>query len=366
MKILYIITSTTRGGAENTLFTLLSRVDKMIFQPAGVISLKPRGPVADKIEELGIPVTSLDMGYLPSLFDAGRLKREIARLKPDIVHAFLFRAIQYARAAKKENPFKLIASPRVNYRTRNPVILFKDRLSRDADDLVICESDSSREFFLTGQKYDPARVITIRNGIDSEFWRTDAEARSAMRFKADIADDELLLFSSGRLDRQKGYEYLIRALALVKDKTPRLKTVIAGQGPMREKLGKLVSELKLDRVVRFAGEQADIKAWLSAADIFALSSLWEGVPNSLLEAMSAGKPCVATRVDGVCEVARENTDALLAAPGDPRSLSEKILKLYENAGLRRELGGAARESILENRSMPDMIAAYENAYRQLV
>ncbi len=160
------------------------------------------------------------------------------------MHAFLYRAIQFARAAKTPD-FKLIASPRVNYRTRSPLVLFYDRLGRDKDNLVISESNSSREFMVTRQGYKPERVITIHNGVDSGFWHADQTERRDIRFVADIKNDELLLFSSGRIDTQKGYEYLLRALALLRGKTPKLKAVIAGAGPLEKKLFSLIEKLKL-------------------------------------------------------------------------------------------------------------------------
>lgn len=365
MKILYLITSTTRGGAENTLYNILSRVDRAAFSPARVISLKPAGSVADKIRALDIETQSLDMGYLPALGAARRVRDIIADVKPDIVHAFLYRAIQFARAAKTP-AFKLIASPRVNYRTRGPLILWWDRLNKDKDDLVISESDSSRNFLINRQGYSPEKVITIHNGVDSEFWVSNEAERVATRFKADIKEGELLLFSSGRLDTQKGYEYLLRALALIKDRAPGLKTVIAGTGPLEKKLLSLAGELKLDYRVRFCGEQEHIRPWLSAADIFVLPSLWEGVPNSLLEAMSAGKPCLATSVDGVLEAAAPETDILTAGPASPAALADQLLRLYAEPALRQKLSANAARAARERLSMRAMIAGYETAYRAIL
>ncbi|MDD4004322.1 MAG: glycosyltransferase [Elusimicrobiaceae bacterium] len=365
MKILYLITSTTRGGAENTLRSLLARLDRGSFEPARVISLKPPGPVADSIRALGVPVQSLDMGYFPAPGDFAAVREAIRATRPDIVHAFLYRAIQFARAAKTPD-FKLIASPRVNYRTRSPLIRLYDRMTCAKDDLVISESDSSREFLITGQGYNSAKVITIRNGVDSEFWQPGEPERAEARFRADIKDGELLLFSSGRLDTQKGYEYLLTALARIRRKTPRLKTVIAGAGPLEKRLFKLIAALELDGCVRLAGEQQHIRPWLNAADIFALPSLWEGVPNSLLEAMSMGRPCLASGVDGVLEAARPNAEILVARPADPQDLADKLLALYNDAPLRARLGQAAAEAARQRLAMPAMIAAYETAYRNIL
>lgn len=365
MKILYLITSTTRGGAENTLYNILSRVDRAAFAPARVISLKPAGPVAARMERLGVSVQSLNMGYLPGPLAAGKVRDIIADVKPDIVHAFLYRAIQFARAAKTP-AFKLIASPRVNYRTRGPLILWWDRFNKDKDDLVISESDSSRDFLIKHQGYSPEKVITVRNGVDSGFWVYNEAERVETRFKADIKDDELLLFSSGRLDKQKGYEYLLRALALIKDRAPGLKTVIAGTGPLEKKLLNLAGELKLDYRVRFCGEQEHIRPWLSAADMFALPSLWEGVPNSLLEAMSAGKPCLATSVDGVLEVAEPETDILAARPASHAALADQLMRLYADPALRQKLSANAARAARERLSMRAMIAGYEAAYRDIL
>ena len=114
--------------------------------------------------------------------------------------------------------------------------------------------------------------------------------------------------------------------------------------------------------MRLLGERADARSWLSAFDIFALPSLWEGLPNALLEAMAAGLPALASGVDGVCEVITPDDNGLLVSPGDATALARALSRLAADPDLRRGLGANARSRIVSDFTLPAMIGAYADAY----
>jgi glycosyltransferase involved in cell wall biosynthesis len=364
LKILYVITSTTRGGAEHTLLKLATGLDRKICEPVCVVSLKKSGPVADDIAKLGIPVKTLSMGQIPSPKHAAQLTEIIKKYKPDIVHAFLYRAIQFARFALKGENIKFISSPRVNYRTRPYTLRMIDRLSRTENELVICESDATRDFLIRSMDYNPKQAITIRNGVDTKLWKFSAKLRAEKRAQLGLVKDELFIVSAGRLDAQKGHSYLVEAFALADRDGVKAKLAIVGDGPLKSSLQKLASKNGMETSVLLPGEQPDILPWLCAADIFVLPSLWEGTPNALLEAMSVGLPCVASDVDGVGEVARNVVDAMLVPPRDAQALARAICRLAGSGKLRKELGGTARARAESAFSIDKMFRAYEQAYAQ--
>jgi glycosyltransferase involved in cell wall biosynthesis len=365
-KILFVSTSTTIGGAEKTLFTLASRLDAKQFQVCGVVSLKPTGHFAHRLAKQGVKTHSLGIADWPSPRDADALAGIIRETRPDIVHALMYQAIQLCRFVKRRSkaPFKLVSSPRVNYRTRSAWTLLVDRWLRASDDLLIAESEASREFLTLRLGYAQDRVKTVHNGVELPEVPSEAERKRA-RLHLGLREDELLLLSMGRLDKQKDHGTLIEAVAGLKGSL-KPRCAIVGEGPRRDRLRAQVARLGLGRVVQLPGERADVRAWLCASDIFVLPSLWEGLPNALLEAMALGLPVVASGVDGVLEAVTDGEDGMLVAPGRAGVLSEVLARLMADPELRRRLGHAARARMAENFTLPAMLAGYEAAYRSLL
>ncbi|HOX21942.1 MAG TPA: glycosyltransferase [Elusimicrobiales bacterium] len=359
-----MITSSGVGGAERTLFNLLSRLDRNKTDIAGVLSLKPCGEYAEKIRALGIDVRSLDMGYLPSPADLPRLAALIKESGADTVHAFLFRAIQFCRLAKGKTPFRLLSSPRVNYRTRAVPLLWLDTLLRKRDDLTICESESSAAFLIKELGYEQGKVAVVKNGLDTGAWSFSQEQRASVRAALGLRPETLLIFSSGRLDTQKGYEYLLRALPAVAEKFTDFRLAIAGEGPLEAKLRTVSKEVGQDDKVLFLGRRSDVPALLSACDVFVLPSLWEGLPNSLLEAMSMGRPCVASGVDGARELLNDGENGLLTDAADSHSIAQALLRLAADTGLRERMGLAARSVAEKEYSFERMLSEYQAVYAE--
>ncbi|MBI4051193.1 MAG: glycosyltransferase [Elusimicrobia bacterium] len=367
-KIVFVITSTTIGGAEKTLYILATHLKSSEFEVATVISLKPLGPYAAKLQESGIAVETLNMSRIPSpkdLLKLAQLRKKISRLQPNIVHAFMYRAIQFCRTAKIGNKFKLLSSPRINYRTRSLPLLWLDRCLKEQDDLTITESNSSRDFFVKNLGYDPRKVSVIYNGLAVSHWNFSPSERTEYRKRLGLESNQILIGCVGRLDAQKGQETLLKALIPLKDRYP-LKAILMGDGPMKEGLRLKVKGLNLENVVYFTGEQQNIQPWLSGMDIFVLPSLWEGTPNALLEAMALGLPCVASSVDGVTEVLEDGKSGLLVPPGDSAKLSEALERLIQDSALRQRLGAAAKQRISEKFTLQTMLDAYLHAYRSLI
>lgn len=365
-RILYLSTSSTVGGAEKTLYTLATLLNPEAFRVVGVISLKPKGAYASKLEAAGHAVHSLGLSSWPGLRGLQRAAAIIARSRPDIVHAFMYQAMQAARLIKRLGwaEFKLVSSPRVHYRTRPDYSLWIDRALKSSDDLLVSECDASRNYLAARQGYDPTKMTTLYNGVDIASWPVSKVARGELRRKLRLAPQDLLVGSVGRLDEQKGHRFLLEAIASLRDRHP-IRGVLIGDGPLKPKLEALAKKLRVQDHVHLAGEQDDIPAWLSAMDVFALPSLWEGLPNSLLEAMGMGLPVVATRVDGVPEVVQPDATGILCDPGDPRTLAVGIQDLFLDPALRQRLGSGAQKMISERFKLADMLQSYEAVYARL-
>jgi len=361
-RILFVSTSTTLGGAEKTLYSLATLVDPKRHPLAGVVSVKPEGDYARRLREQGTHVATLGLSRAPRLDDARRLARIIEAARPDVVHALMYQAIQLARLAKgmSHAEFKLVSSPRVNYRSRSWWSLLADRALRGRDDLVISECEASRTFLVKKLGYPPAKVITIRNGVDLAGWTVSKVERQNRRLELRMGAAGLLVGAVGRLERQKGFATLIRAMAQLK--ASPLSCVIIGEGPERARLESLIRHHELETRVWLIGEKPDVPGWLHSFDLFCLPSLWEGLPNALLEAMAIGLPVVASNVDGVPEAVVDGKDGVLVAPEKPVALARALGALAGDAPRRAALGRSAQAAIAERFTLRRMISEYETAY----
>jgi glycosyltransferase involved in cell wall biosynthesis len=203
----------------------------------------------------------------------------------------------------------------------------------------------------------PGRVQTVLNGVP--FVPGD---RASTRRALGVADDEVLVLAVGNLIKRKGHAILIRALAGVT--TARWRLAIAGRGVEHDALEELARSLGVDPKVHLLGQRGDIPDLQAAADVFAMPSLWEGLPLALLEAMFAGTAIVASRTSGIPEAITDGVDGLLTPPGDEAALAQVLTRVLADPDERRRLGAAAQARAQAHYSMARMTDAYEALYRQ--
>ncbi|MEI8191734.1 MAG: glycosyltransferase, partial [candidate division NC10 bacterium] len=301
-RILFVATSSTVGGAEKTLYTLATLLNPSRYQVVGAVSLKSKGHYARLLERSGMSVDSLEVKKTVGLADMQKLAVIIHQKRPDLVHALMYQAMQLCRAVRRLGyaEYKLVTSPRVNFRTRNDWTMMLDGWLKKADDLLVAESEATQKYFVDKMGYAQDKVSRIYNGVDIAGWPISKFERERHRGELGIGPAEILVGSAGRLDAQKGHVFLLEAVAKIRATYP-VKCIIFGEGPLKDELAKTAWSLGLANAVYFAGEQDDMPGWLSALDIYVQPSLWEGLPNALLEAMALGLPVVATRVDGIPE-----------------------------------------------------------------
>jgi len=363
MKILYVITSTTLGGAEKALFEVVTRLDRKRFTPCAVISLKPEGVYAQKLRGHGIAVESLDMPYLPLPFTAEKLAALIDKYKPDIVHAFMYRAMQFTRAAKKKakTNFRLITSPHLNFAVRAKGLLLVDSLRRDLDDLVLCESENTAKAMREMLGYPAEKIKIARVGINTAPWNFSPEERAAQRVALGLKETDFMVFNAGRLSKQKGQIFLVRAMTLLKNR-PEIKCFICGQGEEHNRLAAEIVKLGVQKTVTLTGPQPELAPWFYAADMFALPSLYEGLPAVLLEAMASRLACAATPADGVREIIKDGENALLFEARNPQALAAAITRLADDTVLRTRLAEAGEHTVKTSFGIDTMVRLHEAAY----
>jgi len=230
--------------------------------------------------------------------------------------------------------------------TPGPVAAFYTLLERLAShfcDLVICVNDEDRRTAIRRRIVGPDKIVTIHNGID--VGRFVGARGDSVRRELALGDDALLIGTVGRLAPQKGFAHLLRAIPLVLRQHPEARFAFVGDGPLEAELKELAAELSVSENCHFLGFRRDIPEVLAACDVFVLPSLWEGLSITLLEAMAAGKPIVATGIKGNREVITDGVNGLLVRPKDSADLARAIIELIEDRERARLLGEKAHQTV---------------------
>jgi glycosyltransferase involved in cell wall biosynthesis len=190
---------------------------------------------------------------------------------------------------------------------------------------------------------DARKIVVIPNGVNSSAPSEPTRAKVQDEFEADRG--KVVLLSIGRLVYQKAHSVLIDAMQIVRAKATNVVLYIAGEGQLREPLEAQILEAGLGEYAHLLGNRIDIPELFTLTDIFVLPSRWEGLPMALLEAMDAGLPVVATKVEGVDEVVENDIQGLLVPPEDAPALAQAILQLVKDRALRKKMGALARKRV---------------------
>ncbi len=368
MKILHVIPSLGIGGTEKMLFELCRGLDRNRFQNE-VVALKTGGAAAQKLRSAGFSVRILNSpdGFLPGLaafpllfFD---LKLAIRESKPDIVHTWLTRANVMGRiAARSAGVSKVVSSLRV-MEVEKGYHLFAERKTAGLASAVTVNSEALRHFAVESIGLSADKIRLIPNGIDTAR-KPDAEAAASNR-KLWVKADHIAIGAVGRLHRQKGMDVLLDAAAVLLKEHRNVQFLIAGDGPERASLEAQAARLGIADSVTFCGWVEDSLNFIAALDIFALPSRWEGMPNAVMETMLAERSIVATRVSGVPDLLRDESEGLVVPPEDPGALSRALNRLVNDADFRHQLARAAHQKIISQFDLKNMIAAHEKLYQSL-
>ena len=357
VKILHVIPSLGVGGTEKMLLELCRGLDRSRFTPS-VVSLKTGGATANNLMRENVRVHPLNSpdNFWQGALDGPRLwvelRKKIRETSPDILHTWLTRANVIGRLASIGTRLPVISSLRVMEKEKIYHIL-AEKLTHRLSDRVTVNCTPLKDFAVRWIGIPESKVDVIFNGVPPP------PARAA---EAGARDRPLVIGAMGRLHKQKGFDLLIQAVPKILSRHPAARFLIAGEGPEKKRLQSLIKRLKLNSVELpgLAGS-AD---FISALDIFVLSSRWEGMPNVVLEAMAQGVPVAAARVGGVTDLIEDGKEGLLFASGDVDAMADACARLAESPESRNELSRAAETKVKEKFSMAAMIESYSKLYEQ--
>ncbi len=361
-RILHVIPSLDRAGAEKQLVLLASRLPRDQFD-VHVCALTRGGPLEADLQKAGVDVTVIGKRWRVSPTAFWRLKRHIARLRPDLVHTWLFAANAYGRGAAILSGVKhLVAAERCVDPWKGWQELTIDRYLARRTRRIVANSPAVRDFYVA--RGLPAEKFTvIPNGVAAP--RPPVVSREELLAELGLPAGAQLIGLVGRLWLQKRVKDAIWAADLLKVIHDDVHLLILGDGPHRARLQRFRDQCEIADRVHFLGHRDDAARFMPHFDILWSTSGYEGQSNAIMEAMSAGVPVVATDVPGTRDLVVDDQTGFFFAVGDRAALARHTNALLGDADLAKRLGNAGRQRMSEEFAVEKMVERYVELYREM-
>ena len=364
-RVMQVVLSLSPGGTERLVIEICRRLGRGF--DVSVCCLDGDGAWAGELRDRGIEVVALNRrpGFRPEI------GRQIARLaaerRVNLLHCHQYSPFVYGRLAQMWQPgVKLVytehgrlsdAPPSWKRQVVNPLLSW-------FDGPIVAVSDELRQY-MVASRFPRARVAVIHNGIDTAALPAPGDRRRA-RALLGFDDRALIAATVARLDTVKDFPSLLDAFARVRHVMPQAQLLIVGDGPQRSALETRARQDDLAGSVHFLGLRSDVRAILPAADIYVNSSISEGVSITILEAMAAGVPVVATSAGGTPEVLAEGEAGVLVPVRNPERLAQAILGLAADSGARARFAVRGRRRVESSFTIQRMVAEYAQLYHGLL
>lgn len=380
IKILYLINSLNVGGTEKRVAALLQRLPRDTFNPR-LCCLVEAGALEKSVRDAGVEIEVL--GYkgvrvnkklspirilqFPGLFL--KFHQYLKRERFDLMHTFLPICNTIGAVVGRGAGVPFIIGSRVclgEYRDANPLYQPIENFASHRTDAVICNSKMVYEDVLKREKIEPEKLKVIYNGVDvDKFDKLDKSAAAKkIREEFNIPNSSPIIGIVANLYKYKGIEYFIDAAKLALLKIPDIFFIIVGRDfGMLAMLKSQAESLGISERIIFTGFREDVPELISSFDILTLTSLEEGMPNSLLEGMSARKPIITANAGGAVEVVEDGKTGFIIPMKKAEPLAEKIIALLENPALRISMGESGYQRAREIFSFEKMLSSYVDVYR---
>ena len=363
-RILHIIPTLVRGGAEKQLTLLASNLAPDRYD-VHVCALTSAGSYQQVLNENGIPVHVIGKSWKVDFQAYRRLRSQIKSLRPDIVHTWLFAANSYGRQAALSCgvPY-VVAGERSIDPWKTSLHFWIDRHLARRSQAIVVPSAGVREFYV--QHGIPRNKFhVIANGISLNECQ-EGPSRAELLARINIPADAQLIGVVARLWSQKRLKDAIWAGELVSAVHPHAHLVLLGDGPDRWRLERYSRQVHLDGRIHFLGHREDASCFFPHFDCLWSTSAYEGLPNSIMEAMAAGIPVVASDISGNRDLVVSGETGYLFPLGDRAALARQTSQLLENESLRQQLGRAGRLRLQNCFSLGQMIQHYDELYQHLL
>ena len=360
-KVLQLVEGFNFGGAETKLLELVKHMDKDRFETT-VISLGLGNEIEELFHELDCRVMTFQRQKQVDFKLLKRLTNFIRDEKIDIVMTTLFYADVIGALAGRKGGAKgvfsweTISSPKWLV----PHRFWGYRYAIRKADKVISVSNATAEWLVEKRKVSPAKVMIIPYGVNLQKFNPDIKSTNRSAIGVEVGD--LVIGQVSRLNEQKGHTYLIDAAPAIIKAVPNAKFVLVGDGPLRAELEQQIKANGVEDNFILLGFRQDVPQLLPLFDVFALPSLYEGLPNVVLEAMACGLPVVATPVDGTKEAVVDKQTGFLVPVADIDALANQLVEVISNPAIKADLGGAGRKRVEQSFSLEGQVKKFEDLY----
>lgn len=353
-RIAYVIGELGKGGAEYQLYELLRGLDRTRFEPA-VFALAAGGYWAGPMRELGLSVHELAARRSADPGRLLRLRRGLRRFGPHILHTVLWSGNSYGRLAATGLGIPVVLTAERNVIARPGWQIAVERVLDRLTDTYLLNCQAIADGLVGRQGLAAPKMCVIPNGIDLGRLPPFDPDRTAARAAAGFDPARRLVAQVGRLAEQKDYPTYLRAAARLAPAFPDVDFLVVGDGGLRDELIALAASLGIAERVRFAGLRHDVPAVLAGVDVLALTSLYEGLPNVVIEAMATGAVAVATDVGGCRELIIDGETGVLVPPRRPEDVADAIGALLGDPVRLARMRLAARRRIEQEFSIEAMV-----------
>jgi sugar transferase (PEP-CTERM/EpsH1 system associated) len=357
VRVVHLVLSLGVGGLEKVVMDLARFMARDRFE-CRVLCLREKGAQAIRLEAAGIPVESLNCPELPKVRTLLRLIQRLRELQPQVLHTHnpgphLFGAL----AAPAVWIRVLVHTKHGRNQPRRPLAVMVNRLAALLSNCIVAVSEGTELVARRVERIPERKLHVIHNGIDPSGFPSRVQRSATPGCRA---------IHVARLQRIKDQPTLLHAARLVVDAEPGFRLDIVGDGPDRADLTALVEKLGLGGHVRFLGQRDDVANLLAGADLFVLSSVSEGVPMTLLEAMAAGLPAVVTDVGGNREIVVPRETGFVVPPQSPTALADAIVKIMRDPAMAQRMGEASRRRVEADFDVRQVVARYQALYCKLL
>jgi glycosyltransferase involved in cell wall biosynthesis len=347
LRVLLVIKCLGYGGAERLVVDMVATADRARFSVDVAYVLKEQDALVPTIRAGGTLVHSLGAVHNADLRWMAALRRLLARGRYDVVHFHLpyaaaFGQLVVASLSRSSRP-GLVYTEHSLWGHANPVNRVLLRGSMGSREQLVAVSQASYDAL---PKSLQQRATTVVHGVDlsqsDSLVARRAEVRASVRSELGVDDEEVLFLTVANLRPEKGYDVLLAAAKTIADGGLPIRFAAVGRGPLRDELHVRHAALGLGDRFTFLGQRDDVLRLLAGADAFVLASHHEGLPVALMEATSVGLPIVASRVGGIPQVLRDESEGILVPPGEPAALAQAIARVASDPELRDRLGRQAK------------------------
>ena len=366
MKILHLISSLGLFGAETIALNLAGTVQGNGYESilcAIENSSNSKIDIIEQANKAGIETHILKCAGRFDIRAIFRLRKYIENQKIDVLHTHNYKSDLIGMLAARLAKVPVIATAH-GFTDMSRSVSMYEKLDR-----WILKSFFNKVVTVTGQmlpNFSDQQKRIIPNGIDISHFSRNEEKRVALRKKYNVADNDILIGTIGRLSKEKNQRMLLEAVYPIVRENEQVKIIIIGDGLKADELKQFVEARHLTDRVIFTGIMHDTVSAYSAMDIFILSSLTEGVPLTVLESMASKLPVIATRVGGIPEIMNNGETGLLVESQDVETLRIRVHELIDDKKLRQTLVDAAYEFVRDHYSLTKMCEAYQKVYEEVL